>query len=162
MDAAKYEQNDQLPELLSRRVFLASPRYWRLHRLGSILELLRPDGGSLRAFRDVRFLTDDTLRTALLTGPEERTACPGRAVRPRAGGKVRKGNSYRKSDQPWIEAMRARALAGTSKNTLDAALAVVGIEIDGQKVKGAGNNDSKVSRLRGLYTIVYGAWPSAE
>lgn len=160
VDATNFEMDDQPPQRISNRLFLGLPRTWRLYRAGSVLEVLNPVGTVVRVFREVGFEIGNLRGT---TGEADRairvvTEIP--AVIGNGPKKTKRGISYRESDKSWVEAMYAHALSGTARNILDAAKAVVGLEMNGKKLMGPGSDASKVSRLRQLYKLTYGAWPS--
>ncbi len=160
VDSTNFETDDQAPQRIANRLFLALPRTWRLYRAGSILEVLSPVGRVVRVFREVGFEVINDLGMTAKADRAIRSATEVPSVTGDDTKKANRGISYRDPDKPWIEAMHAHALAGTARNILDAANAVVGLEIGGKKLMGPGNPASKVSRLRGLYKSTYGAWPS--
>jgi hypothetical protein len=61
MEAAQCGSLNRHPQRLARRLFEAQLRPWRLHRVGSVLEVLSQDGSPVQVFRDTKLLVADNL-----------------------------------------------------------------------------------------------------
>lgn len=158
IDGAAYGRDGTEPEAISPALFDTLPRSWKLHRVGSRLEVLNSDGSKGCEFRGVtiRDIGDSTTHTDLQPEIEEKAmARDARGNPPRSG---RRGQSYVSSDRTWIEAMRNALVNGHASNVTDAARAVVDKKFEGKGLKGTGSDDSKVSRLSKRYTGKYGPW----